>query len=498
MFIGSRSTSTILDIFRTGLHEVIRATGMPSEVRYRTKNCVIIAKGSNLAQRIDHMQVTFRLKEDHSAPAEELDEYLRKAQIGCRVTIEDGKCKITVPPFEWRQIQMLLPVDEVVEKYARHSMRSMTWSLKAEEYADSGFNINVLIEKMKELNASDLHLRAGNRPFVRVDNDLRALDMPVITAQDMRTLMEQLGGEQERDILETERESSFQYHAAGVGYLRCSGYIKSGAMALAIRLIPEEPPPFPELNIPDSVAKVCDKQRGLFLVCGITGSGKSTTLAAMIDFINARRKVNIVTVEDPIEYVYQDRLSIISQRQVGRDTLSFANALRGALREDPDVIMVGEMRDTDTIRAGLSAAETGHLVFSTLHTTTSVDTINRMISYFPQNERDLIRQEIAYTLQGVVCQRLLKRVGGGRIPAVEILLGGTPLVRDAIIDGDLDKLWGIIEVDTEMRSFDQYAVELYRKGLVSREEAVGACSNEEGFERVVSGIQSSEGRRLLK
>jgi twitching motility protein PilT len=196
--------------------------------------------------------------------------------------------------------------------------------------------------------------------------------------------------------------------------------------------------------------------------------------------------------------VYTDKQSIVSQRQVGRDTLSFANALRGALREDPDVILVGEMRDRDTIRAALSAAETGHLVFSTLHTTNAVDTINRVISYFPQNERDLIRQELAFTMQGVVCQRLLKRIGGGRIPAVEILLGGKPIVRDAIIEGDIDKLYGLIEVDGDMRSFDQYAVELYQKGLVSKEEAINACANEEGFERVISGIKSTEGRKILK
>jgi len=208
--------------------------------------------------------------------------------------------------------------------------------------------------------------------------------------------------------------------------------------------------------------------------------------------------VHIITAEDPIEFVYKDKESIVSQRQVGRDTFSFANALRGALREDPDVILVGEMRDVDTIRAGLSAAETGHLVFSTLHTTTAVDTVNRVITYFPQSERDLIRQELAYTLQGVVCQRLLRRMGGGRIPCVEVLLGGRPIVRDAIIDGDLDKLHGIMEVDGDMKTFDQYAVELYKAKKVSREEAISACSNEEGFERVISGIKTSEGSRLLK
>jgi twitching motility protein PilT len=168
------------------------------------------------------------------------------------------------------------------------------------------------------------------------------------------------------------------------------------------------------------------------------------------------------------------------------------------MREDPDVILVGEMRDMDTIRAGISAAETGHLVFSTLHTMTAVDTVNRVISYFPQAERDLIRQELAYSLRGVVCQRLLKKIGGGRIPCVEVLLGGKPIVRDAILEGELDKLHGIIEVDSDMKTFDQHAVELFQANIVSKEEAISACSNEESFNRIISGIKSSEGRKILK
>lgn len=497
MLIGSQSQSTIIDVFRIGITEMIRATGLPEEAVFNTEGCELYVKGKNLGNKIDLMRVTFTLR--GGIATEALDAVLANARLGLRGKYEEGKCEITVPPFEWRQLPLLAPLDGIIEQHSAKSMRSQTWALEVKSYTSNNFNINKLIEVMRANKASDLHLRAGNRPFMRVDNDLKPMpDTPIITSEDMHQFVFQLGGQQEINALETERETSFQYHAAGIGYLRCSGYVKNNAMAIALRLIPEEPPPFEDINIPDVVKSVCYKHRGLFLVCGVTGSGKSTTLAAMIDFINQNRRSHIITVEDPVEYVYQDKKSIVSQRQVGRDTHSFANALRGALREDPDVILVGEMRDMETIRAGLSAAETGHLVFSTLHTTTSVDTINRMISYFPQNERDLIRQEIAYTLQGVVCQRLLKKIGGGRIPAVEILLGGRPIVRDAILDGDLDKLHGIIEVDSDMRSFDQYAVELFQKKIVTKEEAMTACSNEEGFQRIISGIKSSEGRRLLK
>lgn len=496
MYIGSQSTSTIMDILRIGLHEVIRATGVPSEVKIHTEGCSIVAKSSDLSKKVDSMQISFVPKE--STDPQELVTAFEQTRLGVRIKCEDDVCRVLVPGFQWKQLPLLLPLDGVLDKYCKRSLRSRTWQLEVLQYVNTGFNINVMIEMMKARNASDLHLRAGSRPYIRVDNDLMPLDLPPLNAEDMRELLFQLGGQEQVDMLYTERETSFQYHAAGIGYLRCSGYIKMGAPSIAIRLIPEEPLPFEKLNIPEIVRDVCNKHRGLFLVCGITGSGKSTTLAAMVDYINATRPAHIITIEDPIEYVYTDKKSIISQRQVGRDTLSFANALRGALREDPDVILVGEMRDRDTIRAGLSAAETGHLVFSTLHTTTAVDTINRIISYFPQNERDLIRQELAYTLQGVVCQRLLKKIGGGRIPCLEILLGGKPIVRDAILEGDIDKLHGIIEVDGDMKSFDQYAVELYQKGLVTKEEAMSACSNEEAFERIISGIKSSEGRKILK
>jgi twitching motility protein PilT len=495
MLIGSNSQSTIIDIFKTGMDELISQVGLPADVSYTTTNCKMRAKAADFGQRVDMLHITFPVKEG-TQPAE-VTGAIEQLGFGAKAQFANGSCTLAVPPFEWRHMPTVSRVDTVIEQFCITSLRALSWKLEVHAYKRQDFNINTMIEVMKENNASDLHLRAGAPPYIRVDNDLSPLDFPSLTAADMEELVAQLGGEEEIQRLESERESSFQFHAAGIGYLRCSGYFKQKAMALAVRLIPEEPLPFEKLNIPDVVRSVCNKPRGLFLVCGVTGSGKSTTLAAMVDYINATRHAHIITVEDPIEYVYRDRKSIISQRQIGRDTFSFANALKGALRADPDVILVGEMRDVDTIRAGISAAETGHLVFSTLHTMTAVDTVNRVISYFPQDERDLIRQELAYSLQGVVCQRLLKRIGGGRIPCLEILVGGKPIVRDAILEGDIERLYGIIEVDSDMRSFDQYAVDLFQKGLVNKEEAMSACSNDEAFERIISGIKSSEGRRLL-
>jgi len=496
MVIGTRSTSTILDVFLTGMTELMRQTGVPTEVQFDTRDCQVLAKAFDMSKRVDQFRVAFTIKE--GADTEQIAGMLESHGIPSQIQLNNGACAIDLPSFEWRQLPQLAAVDTIVEANAVHSLRSQSWHVKVGLYKSNDININWLVEEMKNRKASDLHLRAGAAAYLRIDNDLSALEMPPLSAADMEEIVHQLGGQEEVDKLHAEREISFQYHSAGIGYLRVSGYFKQGAMALAIRLIPEDPLPWDMLDIPRVVRDIADSHRGLFLVCGITGSGKSTTLSSMVDYINGVRHAHVITIEDPIEFVYKDKKAIISQRQVGKDTFSFANALRGALREDPDVIMVGEMRDMETIRAAISAAETGHLVFSTLHTMTAVDTVNRIISYFPQSERDLIRQELAYSLKGVVCQRLLKRKTGGRVPCVEILLGGKPIVRDAILEGEIDKLHNIIEVDSDMKSFDQYAVDLYKKGTVSKEEAVSACANEEGFERVITGIKSTEGRKLLK
>ena len=496
MVIGTNSRNTIFEVFRTGVHEVVRKMGLPVDLTLSSGNAELVAKSADFSKRVDYLRIDFPIKEGTDPDA--IRQRLEETKIPNQFRVSDGKCSLILPGFEWPQMHQLEPIDKIIVECAGQTLRSRSWQVHIGSFRKLEFNINVLIEQLTQNKGSDIHLRAGTPPFMRIDGDLRPLDFPPLSADDMREIVFQLGGPQQVEILETEKENSFQYHLAGIAYLRCSGYIKMGAMALAIRFIPESPFPFDKLNLPTSIRNVADAHRGLFLVCGVTGSGKSTTLASLVDYINENRYAHIITTEDPIEFVYSDKKSIISQRQVGRDTFSFANALRGALREDPDVILVGEMRDRETIRAAISAASTGHLVFSTLHTMTAVDTVNRIISYFPNDERDVIRQELAYTLKGVCCQRLLKRTGGGRIPCIELLLCNLPMVRDAILEGDIQRLYNIIEVDSEMKSFDQYAVELFRKNLVSREEAISACADEEAFIRVTTGIKGTEGRKLLK
>jgi len=495
MVIGTNSKSTIFDVFKTGCHEVMRKMGLPAEMEIKTDGATIVARSKDFANRIDFYRIDFASKEGFDTDA--FKAKLEEVKMPHQVSTDNGTCSLTLPSFEWSQLGQLAPVDKIIGEFSANSLRSKSWHVYIKSFTTFEFNINVLIEQMMETKGSDIHLRAGSPPYMRIDGELKPLDMPPLSSEDMREVIFQLGGEVEVEKLDTEKENSFQYHLAGIGYLRCSGYVKMGAMALAIRFIPEDPVPFEQLNLPEAIRDVANAHRGLFLVCGITGSGKSTTLASLVDYINEIRHTHIITVEDPIEFVYTDKKAIISQRQQGRDTHSFANALRGALREDPDVILVGEMRDRETIRAAISAASTGHLVFSTLHTMTAVDTINRIISYFPHDEREVIRQELAYTLKGVACQRLLKRVGGGRVPCIELLIADIPMVRDAILEGEVQRLHNIIEVSSDMKTFDQYAVDLYNREMVTREEAVSACSDEEGFTRVTSGIQTNSGSKVL-
>lgn len=492
--IGSSSKNTVLDILKVGLNETVKRFGVPEELQYQTDGCEMVIRGADVTKRVDGLTLIFAVhpEKDAQAVTDELD----KAGIPNKVEFKNGACCLNLPSFEWRQLNQLAPVDTVVERMGRETLRCKSWKVKVNKFVQTNISINKLIEQMKEMNASDLHLRAGSAPYVRVDGDLNPLDYPLLTSDDMERIVIQLGGENEAANLEAERETSFQYHSAGVAYLRVSGYYKMGAMALAIRFIPESPPDFESLELPPEIRDVADAHRGLFLVCGITGSGKTTTLASLVDYINRTRHANIITIEDPIEYVFEDKKSIVSQRQVGRDTHSTSNALKGALREDPDVILVGEMRDMDTVRAALSAAETGHLVFSTLHTMTAVDTVNRIISFFPPSERDLIRQELAFSLRGVACQRLLRKKGGGRIPCIELLLGGMPIVREAILEGNISKLHGVIELESSMTTFDEYAVMLYQEGKVTKEEAISACSDLESFERIISGIKGFQGKLL--
>ena len=344
--------------------------------------------------------------------------------------------------------------------------------------------------------ASDLHLKAGSFPHIRVNGELVSLtEFGKLTKEDTLLMAFSIMNNRQKMAFKENFELDLAYGVKGLGRFRVNVFQQRGTVAIVFRVIPALIKTFEELQLPEVLKRIAMIPRGLILVTGTTGSGKSTTLATMIDYINENKTVNIITIEDPIEFLHRDKRSIISQREVNVDTKSFASALRSALREDPDVILVGEMRDAETIETALHAAETGHVVFSTLHTLDATETINRIIAVFPPHHQNNIRLQLATLLKAVISMRLLKRSDGkGRVPAVEVLIV-TEFVRNCIIDPAKTKyIKSAIAAGTSqygMQTFDQSIFNFYKKGFISYEDALTYASNPDEFKLRVQGIYSA-------
>ena len=355
--------------------------------------------------------------------------------------------------------------------------------------------VDDLLRKAVESKASDLHLKVGNHPYLRVDGILQPIaDVPRITPEEMLSMAFSMMTNRQKQKFKETAELDMAYGVAGLGRFRVNVFQQRGNVGMVLRVIPTKIRTIEELNLPPVIDKICEEQRGLVLLTGTTGSGKSTTLAAMIDRINSVRPEHI-TIEDPIEYLHRDKKGFINQREVEVDTSTFSTALRAALRQDPDVILVGEMRDLETISTALLAAETGHLVFSTLHTLDATETIQRIIAVFPPPEQKQIRLQLASTLRAVVSQRLVRKSDGvGRVPAVEVLIS-TGYIRDCIINADKTRMVrDALAAGTSqygMQTFDQSIFDLYSKNLITLDEALIRASNPDEFKLRIQGIRSS-------
>jgi twitching motility protein PilT len=364
--------------------------------------------------------------------------------------------------------------------------------------APASFNFKQAIGEMVRKNGSDLLLKVGRPPTIRVNGELMSIEVPPLRPEDLKALAEQIMTPRQVKEFAEKKEADFAIGVPGVGRFRTNIYQQRGTLAFAFRAIPYEVKTIRELRLPPVLEEIAIRPRGLVLVTGITGSGKSTALAAMINHVNQNRRVNVITIEDPIEFLHRDQLANISQREVGSDTLSFAAALRHVLRQDPDVILIGEIRDMDTLDTALKAADTGHLVFSTLHTTDATQTINRVISFYPPHQHQEIRSLLSTALQAVVCLRLVpKKDGSGRVPAAEVLIN-TAAVADNI--RDIEKALNIPDLIAEgtvsygMQSFDQSLMKWYREGMISYESALFYSSNPSEFALRVSGVSSASDR----
>ena len=330
--------------------------------------------------------------------------------------------------------------------------------------------------------ASDLHLSAGLPPMIRVEGDIRRINIPSLDHKEVHALIYDIMNDKQRKDFEEFFETDFSFALPGVARFRVNAFNQDRGAAAVFRTIPSEILSLEDLKAPKFFEELCKKPRGMVLVTGPTGSGKSTTLAAMVNYINTNDYAHILTVEDPIEFVHQSQKCLINQREVHRDTQSFNNALRSALREDPDIILVGEMRDLETIRLALSAAETGHLVFGTLHTTSAAKTIDRIIDVFPAAEKDMIRAMLSESLQAVISQTLMKKIGGGRIAAHEIMVG-TAAIRNLIREAKVAQMYSAIQTGRKdgMQTLDQNLKELVDRGLVTAKIAMVKAVNKDIF-----------------
>jgi twitching motility protein PilT len=357
-------------------------------------------------------------------------------------------------------------------------------------------NIDTLLRTTCENKASDLHLKVGNYPYIRVDGDLRGLtQFPRISSEDMLNMAFSMMTNRQKQKFKENSELDMAYGVAGLGRFRVNVFQQRGNVGMVLRVIPTKVRTLEELYLPKVIDTVCREPRGMILITGTTGSGKTTTLAAMIDRINATRTDHIITIEDPIEFLHRDKKGFVNQREVEVDTPSFSTALRSALRQDPDVILVGEMRDLETIQTALVAAETGHLVLSSLHTTDATETIQRIIAVFPPPEQKQIRLQLASTLKAVFSQRLVRKSDGlGRVPAVEVLIT-TEYIRECIIVPEKTRLIrDALAAGTSqyaMQTFDQSLYDLYTQGLITLEEALTTSSNPDEFKLRVGGIRST-------
>ncbi len=346
--------------------------------------------------------------------------------------------------------------------------------------------------------ASDVHLKTGKPVVFRVHRTLVETEGFIPSVEWVDGVVGKIVPPHAKTKLENDGEVDFSYYVEGIGRFRTNVFTQRGNYALAMRHVKTDIPPFEQLGLPPQLKTIAESHRGIVLIAGTTGSGKSTTLAAMLDHINRNFKKHIITMEDPIEYVFEDNQSVIEQREVGLDTMSFQSGLKHVLRQDPDVIMVGEMRDAISFAAAMSAADTGHLVLSTLHTTNAASSVGRILDFFKADEREQVRRQLATTLQAVICQRMVPKKAGGMIPALEIMTNSST-IKKLIEDNRLDTLPAAIETGSEegMQSFNQALYNLVKEGLVSKAEALARATNAQALEMNFKGIFLSEGKRIL-
>lgn len=408
----------------------------------------------------------------------------------CSLSQDEDWAVIHCPPED---TQPSARSHEAVEKISAALKLPEVWRVYGEDYRVDPVSIEVLFKAMVQYRASDVHLAPGETPVFRVDGQtFHSEIVGELSAVQIHEVVRQIAPDEYWKEFGETKQTSFNYHQVGIGYSRVSAFYKTGAPHCTFRFLPERIPSFEDLHIPsDTMVNLANLHHGLVLVTGMTGSGKTTTSAALIDYINTHKTLHILSIENPIEYVHSNKKSLISQRSLGADVHSFDDAVTGALRHDPDVIFIGEMRDSDTIRSAINAAATGHLVISTLHSNTASEIVNRIVSFFDPIERDLVKLQLRDCLRCVICQRLVPRVGGGRLPALEIMFNDIKPINDGIIEGNTDLIRVAMQQTVGFSFlFEEYLHRLYKSGEIDLEHAQFFSTDQSMFDQMYMGTYS--------
>ena len=486
--VGIGGERSILEAVAIAAEELGVAEGHPKKIKLRADTCEIVAERADYESPFTTF--TLRIRSEAISATALQGALAAGASEKYTLTQDEG----------WQVLRWQEAATEATEaqqaedkEFASALKLPEVWRIHGADFRVDEISPHLLFQAMVQYKASDVHLFPGAPPVFRVDNKTQESKLiGALSAHQIRALIREIAAERYWEEFERDFQTSFNYHQSGLGYARVSAFTKNSAPHCTFRFLPEKIPSFEELNIPhDTMVELGKLHHGLILITGMTGSGKSTTMAALVDWINANKAVHILCIENPVEYVHVNRKAVVSQRSTGSDVRNFFDAVTGALRHDPDVIVIGEMRDPDTIRAAINAAATGHLVLSTLHSNTASEVINRIVSFFDPVERDLVRLQLRDCIRCVLCQRLVPRIGGGRVPTLEFLFNDIKPITDAIIAGNTDALRiGMQQTVSHSFLFEEYLYKLYKRKIISLENAREFTTDVSVLDQMLMGTYS--------
>jgi len=485
--LGTGNRKSIRDCVRIMEHHLVRVEGMPRKITLRAEGFEANADRREYKGEFDHYALRVRASGEAAAAIKQIG---KDNAEHCSVREEAGFLVISCPLSGKPQTpEAVTALDQICQ----HLTLPEVWRGSGDNYRVDRVSPELIFQAMVQYKASDVHLSPGVNPVFRIENDMKSSElMGPLSAVQISTFIRETASDEYWEEFEKTKQTSYNYHQAGIGYARVSAFVKSGSPHCTLRYLPEKVPTFEALHIPrETMVKLAELHRGLLLVTGMTGSGKTTTCAALIDYINAHRHAHILTIENPVEYVHLNKKSVLSQRSLGMDVGNFQLAVTGALRHDPDVLLIGEMRDSDTIRSAINAAATGHLVVSTLHANSAPEVINRIVSFFDPVERDLVKLQLRDCLQCVISQRLLPMVGGGRIPALEVMFNDVKAINTGILEGNTDLIRiGMQQTVSHSWLFEQYLLNLYKEEKITLESAREFCTDVSIFDQMMMGTYS--------